>query len=75
MTVKEIVLAEEIGNEIYNARIERGIRTQAILAKRIGITRSYLNRIERGKYLPPVKMILKIAKVLNCEAKIKFVLQ
>lgn len=39
--------------------------TQTDLAKRVGMDRSYLNKIEQGKLIPSLKLLRNIAEELN----------
>jgi transcriptional regulator with XRE-family HTH domain len=53
-----------IGRNIARLRREKGM-TQAVLASRVGINREYLGLIERGRRIPPVKLIARIAECLD----------
>lgn len=41
---------------------------QSELAKKLGINRSYINRVVLGKQIPPLDMRLKIADILKCDS-------
>ena len=58
---------ETIGKRIAKAR--KGAKlTQAELSERIDISEKYLSRIERGKQLPSIMIVLKICEVLGVSA-------
>lgn len=57
-------MAHQIGMEVENARIFHGM-TQKQLAKKIGTLQPAIARIESGSYLPSLRMMQKIAKVLG----------
>jgi putative transcriptional regulator len=44
-------------------RLKKGL-TQDALAKKVGVTRGYLARLEMGRHDPPLSRLRKIAKVL-----------
>jgi len=58
-----------VGARIKTARIEQNL-TQKELAKIIGISASYLSKIESGKCDCSVYIIFKIIKTLDCGFKI-----
>jgi len=39
--------------------------TQQTLAKKIGVTRAYLSRLEMGRHDPPLSRLRKLAKALR----------
>jgi putative transcriptional regulator len=51
-------------NKIKDIRTQRGI-TQKDLAKELKISHWYLNKIERGKVDPGIKLAVRIAKSLD----------
>ena len=51
-------------NRIRDIRERSGL-SQTALARRLQISRSYLNRIENGKSNPSITMAVRIAKALN----------
>ncbi len=54
-------------------RRARGTTSQYSLAKKAGVNRSTINRLEKGLNRPTYDTVLKIAKALGCEpADIKF---
>ena len=53
-----------VGHPVRRLREERGIH-QDVLAKRVGITRETLNRIERGKRRPMELTIRALARSLR----------
>lgn len=56
---------------IKNFRKVKGYR-QGDLARRVGVTQSYISMIEKGfKPNPPIRTIENILKELDCELKIQ----
>ena len=53
-----------VGSVILQLRTERGL-TQVELAEEVGISRSYLAGVERGRYHPSLKILFRIAEVLG----------
>ncbi|WP_084461442.1 helix-turn-helix domain-containing protein [Curvibacter gracilis] len=62
-----------IGQAIQLARSKRKL-SQAVLAKRAGISVSYLSLLERGRRDPPVSTIQGIAAALGMPVEILFFL-
>lgn len=54
-----------LGENIRKKRLEYDIEQQE-LAKRVNVTKSFICRIEKGRQIPSVKMLNKIADVLHC---------
>ncbi len=52
-------------NKIQEFREEKGY-TQKQLAELLKISENYLNKIERGKRTPSLKLAVRIAKLLDC---------
>jgi transcriptional regulator with XRE-family HTH domain len=44
---------------------ERREMTQETLAKKAGVSRAYLSRLEMGRHDPPLSRLRKLAKVLG----------
>jgi len=57
---------QEIGRRIFAARDEKGI-TQEQLASRIGLKRTSITNIEKGRQQVLVHMLIKIAEALAVE--------
>lgn len=55
---------EMFGVRLKHIRETRGV-TQEALAKRVGITRAYLSRLEMGRHDPPLSRLRKLAKALK----------
>ncbi len=53
---------------LKQARKSHGI-TQVAMAKKLGISKSYLCNIEKGVYIPKADMLFKMADVLGIETK------
>lgn len=53
-----------IGENIRLNRDKAGM-TQDELAEKVGISRNYVSDLENDRYIPSVKTLSKIAKVLN----------
>lgn len=58
----------EIGARIREVRMEKGM-TQAQLAERSGLCRSYIMSIEAGQRNPTVKTVTAIAEALGVSVK------
>jgi ribosome-binding protein aMBF1 (putative translation factor) len=56
--------AAEIGRKIRRSRIAAGL-TQTALAKRSGMDRTHLSRLERGGLMPMVPTLKRLAKTLQ----------
>jgi transcriptional regulator with XRE-family HTH domain len=57
------------GKRLYNERKKNNLSAEE-LAKRCGVSRSYITLIENSKRLPGKKLIPKIAKSLNLKTNI-----
>jgi putative transcriptional regulator len=53
-----------MANRIKEFRERKGIN-QAELARRLGISRSYLNKLENGKSDPSIRLAVRIAQALD----------
>ncbi|MEQ8156670.1 MAG: helix-turn-helix transcriptional regulator [Clostridiaceae bacterium] len=51
--------------KLKGIRVMKGIK-QSDLAKQLGITPQYLNKIEKGNAEPRRDLMIKIAKILDC---------
>jgi transcriptional regulator with XRE-family HTH domain len=58
-----------LGKNIRSIRLDKGIK-QFELAKKAGISISYLCEIENGKSVPSLKTLLKIAKALKVDCSV-----
>jgi transcriptional regulator with XRE-family HTH domain len=59
-----VTVIRRLGKRIQALRAERGI-TQERLARRAGLSRAYLARLEIGRHNPPILTLVKIAKALK----------
>lgn len=74
------IVVEEKKNRIKNQvlasyialRQEKGI-TQQEMANRTGIKRTNIVRIEGGKYVPTIEVLVKLAVALGMELEVKLV--
>jgi transcriptional regulator with XRE-family HTH domain len=57
-----------IGHQIRYLRRAKDM-SQETLAEKIRVSRGWVGRIERGLHLPSLKLLFKIAKVLQVRAK------
>lgn len=57
-------VVQKFGNKIRKLRKAKGL-TQETLAEKARIDFSYMNRIEGGKRNPSLKVIVKLARVLD----------
>lgn len=42
--------------------------TQKQIAEKIGIVQNYFSKVEKGTYLPSVRMLVKLCEVFNCKS-------
>lgn len=56
--------ANLMGVRIMQKRKEKGLRQQD-LAQQIGLSNNHISNIERGKYLPSLRCLLRICEVLG----------
>ncbi len=56
-----------VGSKLKEHRLQKGL-TQLELAKKIGVSESYICQIENGKIVS-LKKLDKLAHVLGCEPK------
>ncbi|MEE9928724.1 helix-turn-helix domain-containing protein [Microvirgula aerodenitrificans] len=59
--------AQAFGNVVRKRRMEQGV-AQEKLAQLAGIERSHMGKIERGKHMPSLILILRIARALDCSS-------
>jgi transcriptional regulator with XRE-family HTH domain len=57
-------MASGLAKRLKQLRAERGL-TQAALAKRAGVTLSYIGRLEIGRHDPQLSTLRKLAKALK----------
>lgn len=51
-------------NSLKTIRLRRGL-TQEVLAEMVGVTRQSVIAIEKGKYVPSVRLALELARALE----------
>jgi transcriptional regulator with XRE-family HTH domain len=56
--------ARQVGMRLRKLRQARDL-SQAALAERAGLSREYVNKIEAGKYDPPLSTLNRLAKALK----------
>lgn len=59
--------AKAFGMAVRAFRTQKALAQEA-LANMAGIDRSHMGKIERGRHMPTLAIILRIAEALNCEA-------
>jgi transcriptional regulator with XRE-family HTH domain len=57
-------MARQMGRRLRKLRIAKKL-SQATLAKRADLSREYVNKIEAGRYDPPLSTINALAKALG----------
>ncbi|MHB8280874.1 MAG: helix-turn-helix transcriptional regulator, partial [Candidatus Humimicrobiaceae bacterium] len=62
----------EIISKLIEIRIRKNL-TQKELAELLGTKQSSVSRIENGGYIPSMKLIRRIAEILDCELKLELV--
>jgi len=53
-----------LSNRLKEARLQRDL-TQETLARTVGVTRQTIIAIEKGKFVPSVKLALQLAQALD----------
>jgi len=66
-TSYEANTAKAFGMAVRALRSQKAL-AQETLANMAGIDRSHMGKIERGKHMPTLAIILRIADALGCEA-------
>lgn len=64
----------EIGTKIKLARTYRQM-SQTELARKAGLTRQYVSKIEKGQCCVTTRCLLRIVDILNCEISVNFKLK
>lgn len=59
------------GKNLTKCRKKKGF-TQESLGKNIGVSRTYINRLERGKGNPTFSMVMRLADALGVDAAFLF---
>jgi DNA-binding XRE family transcriptional regulator len=59
----------KLSEQIKQRRVEMKLK-QIELAEQVGITRQYMCELEKGKYVPGVPTLTKLAQVLKLEFRI-----
>jgi len=54
----------ELRNRLRELRLQQGL-TQVTLAERVGVTRQTIIAVEKGKFVPSVKLALRLADTLG----------
>jgi transcriptional regulator with XRE-family HTH domain len=54
----------EIGNKLKQIRLKQGLSLEQ-LAKKVGVTKSFLSQVEKNKSSPSLASLIKILRVLN----------
>lgn len=74
-----IIVIEETKKQVKNSIVEQFISirkakhlTQEDIARRTGIARSNIARIESGKYVPTIEVLTKLAIALDMNLEIQF---
>jgi transcriptional regulator with XRE-family HTH domain len=57
-------MTNRLAKRLKQLRAERGI-TQAVLARRAGVTLSYIGRLETGRHDPQLSTLTKLANALK----------
>lgn len=64
----------ELRNRLKGLRLERQL-TQDALARAVGVTRQTIIAIEKGKFVPSVKLALELARALQVSLEEMFWLE
>ena len=69
-TMNTLLLLRQIGGKVAYYRKMRNL-TQAELAKRLGVNKGYISRIERGLTVPTVATLYKIAAAMGMTVELR----
>jgi len=69
--LEETRLEDEIAHTIIGARIEKGL-TQAELARLLHTKQSMISRIENGESFPLLRLLKRVADVLDLSLHVEF---
>lgn len=61
----------ELSEQVFQAMQDKGI-TEAELARRLGTSRAYVNKVLQGSTNFTIESLVKIGVALNCELKLEF---
>ncbi|WP_254903774.1 helix-turn-helix domain-containing protein, partial [Clostridium tyrobutyricum] len=67
--IMEVGILDNIGEKIKEERIKKGLK-QYELAKKAGISNTYLSDLEVGRTAPSIKTLDKLSKALEVDIKI-----
>ncbi len=64
-------------NEVEFFRRNKGVKgiTKSHLAHRIGVSRSYITKLEQGKLKPSIDLAFKIAQYFDCKIEDVFTIE
>lgn len=62
-------------NHLKKLRFKKNGMTQEELAKRAGISRQTVIAIEKGRFNPSIRLVLKFSKILKCNIEELFELE
>ena len=65
---------ETVSNKVHKARKNKGF-TQEELAERAGVTRQTIIALEKGSYVPSVRLAIKLSKVFKIRVEDLFKLK
>lgn len=63
--------AAMITNDVKALRERKGV-SKAHLARRVGVNRSFITRLEQGRAQPSARLMFKIAGYFGCEISVAF---
>jgi DNA-binding XRE family transcriptional regulator len=70
--LQELTPYEEIARQLISSRVEHGL-LQTELARRSGVSRGAIARLERGEHEPQLATLRRIARALDADLVVKFV--
>ena len=65
----------ELKNRLKLLRLLKGDITQEELAQKVGCSRQTINSVENGKFVPSIKLVLTMARVLEVSVEELFSLE
>lgn len=65
-----VVVPKDLGAALKYFRSASGV-SQAAVADRVGLTQSYVSRLESGEFGTSVRQILRLLRLVGCEVVVK----
>lgn len=69
------MLSLELGESLLNLRLKEAKMTKAEFARRLGVSRQFINSIIKKKKIFSYEMSLKASYILNCEPRDLYIIK